>query len=478
MSRQKQSVLVGWWAKARQFIIDELPVEDVSKRPVVKKLRTAAQFVYLVVQGFVGNRCPLRAAALCYTTLLALVPLLAVVFSISQSFLRESSADVVPKLLDEIVAKVAPQLEYIPADGKTGVPAAKGHVVVSSEARRQVVENIQAFISNVNAGAVTTIGSLFLAFVAIRLLMTIEQTFNDIWGVQKGRSIWRKVVYYWTSITLGSVVLVSATAVTGTAEFSQALGKFAVVPGFQRFLIQLAPYMILWAGFAFMYGLMPNTTVRPGAALVGGIVGGTLWQLNSLLSTMYLSRVVTYSKIYGALGILPVFLIGLYFSWLIVLFGAQVSFAVQNVKTYMQQRASEKIDQRGRELLACRMVLHVCHAFLRGQEPPSTQEIADQIRAPVQLLNQLVGRLTDGGVLRVVADRDGGLAPARPPESITVADVLHVVRTNSGTCGEQVSARSGELIEKLLSDLQATTRAANANARFSDLAAKLDSASF
>lgn len=443
-------------------------------RPVVKKLRTGAQFVYLVVRGFVGNRCPLRAAALCYTTLLALVPLLAVVFSISQSFLRNSSADVVPKVLDSIIAKVAPQLEYIPADGKAIAPAAKGQVVLSSEARRQVVENIQAFISNVNAGAVTTIGSLFLAFVAIRLLMTIEQTFNDIWGVQKGRSIWRKVVYYWTSITLGSVVLVSAVTVTGKAEFAQALGNFAFMPGFQRFLFQLAPYVILWAGFAFMYGLMPNTTVRPVAALIGGIVGGTLWQVNSLLSTMYLSRVVTYSKIYGALGILPVFLIGLYFSWLIVLFGAQVSFAVQNVKTYMQQLASEKIDQQGRELLACRMVLQVCHAFLRGQEPPSTQEIADQIHAPVQLLNQLVGRLTDGGVLRIVADRASGLAPARPPESITVTDVLHVVRTSHGDWGDVPDKRSTELVEKLLGDLYAAARDSSANSRFSDLAKRVE----
>jgi membrane protein len=476
MAKQKQSVHAGWLTKARQFL-DELPVEDVSARPFVKKLRTAAQFVYLVVQGFLSNRCPLRAAALSYVTLLALVPLLAVVFSVSKSFLRESSADIVPKVLDSIVAKVAPQLEYIPAEGRAGVPATKGHVVVSSEARRQVVENIQSFINNVNAGAVTTIGSLFLAFVAIRLLMTIEQTFNDIWGVQEGRSIWRKVVYYWTSITLGSVVLLTAAGVTGTAEFAQTLGKFTFVPGFQRLLLHITPYIILWIGFAFMYGLMPNTRVRFNAALVGGIVGGTLWQLNSLLSTMYLSRVVTYSKIYGALGILPVFLIGLYFSWLIVLFGAQFSFTVQNVGNYMQQRASEKIDQQGRELLACRMVLQVCRAFLRGQESPSTQEIADQIHAPVQLLNQLVGRLTDGGVLRVVADQDNGLAPARPPESITVTDVLHVVRTNDGSCGDALSKNSGELVEKLLGDLYTATRASSANARFSDLAAKFDSVS-
>jgi membrane protein len=182
--------------------------------------------------------------------------------------------------------------------------------------------------------------------------MTIEQTFNDIWGVQQGRSIWRQVVYYWTWITLGPLMILCAVAFTSTAEFSHWSDKFAFLQGSERFLIALAPFVILWVGFGLLYGLMPNTRVRFHAALVGGIVGGTLWQLNSILNTMYMSRVVTFSKIYGALGILPVFLLGVYFSWLIVLFGAQVSFAVQNVHAFIQKRASERLDQAGRELLA------------------------------------------------------------------------------------------------------------------------------
>ncbi len=465
----------GWLAKSKQFL-EEFSVEGVSPRPLIHKLRVAAHFVHLVVRGFVGNRCPLRAAALCYTTLLALVPLLAVVFSISKGFLRESSADVVPKVLDVIVARVAPQLEYVPAEGRPGLPATQGRVVVSSEGRQQVVENIQSFLGNIDAGRLGTVGMVLLVIVAVRLLMTIEQTFNDIWGVQKGRSLWRKVVYYWTSITLGPLVLLAALTVTGTAEFAHAVGKLAVVPGFERVLLHLAPYLILWVGFAFMYGLMPNTRVRFHAALIGGVVGGTLWQLNSLLNTMYVSRVVTYSKIYGALGIVPVFLVGLYFSWLIVLLGAQVAFAAQNVRTYMQQRAGEKIDQAGREQLACRVVLHACHCFRHGLKSPTAEELADRLRAPLQALNQLAHRLIEGGVLVEVADGDGGLQPARPPESITLADVLHVVRTTDGICRDELKRPASEPVGQLLFDLSAAVRASPANARFSDLADKLDTA--
>ena len=96
-----------------------------------------------------------------------------------------------------------------------------------------------------------------------------------------------------------------------------------VVPGLEKFCLHLAPFVVLWIGFSLLYALMPNTQVRLHAAVVGGIVGGTLWQLNNLLNALYVSRVVTYSRIYGALGIVPVFLAGLYISWLIVLFGAQ-----------------------------------------------------------------------------------------------------------------------------------------------------------
>jgi membrane protein len=466
MAKQKSTALGGWLAKARQFL-DEFPVDGVNTRPLVRQLRTTAHFIRLVVRGFVENRCPLRAAALCYTTLLALIPLLAVMFSISKSFLRDRSSEVVPKVLNGLINEVAPQLQFMPAGG---AGPAEGQVVVSSQGQHQVVETIQTFIGNIDAGTLGLVGSLALILVAVRLLMTIEQTFNDIWGVQKGRSLWRKIVYYWTSITLGPIVLLAALTATGTAEFAGALGKLSLVPGSERALLHLAPYLILWVGFALMYALMPNTRVRFQAALIGGIVAGTLWQLNSLLNTMYVSRVVTYSKIYGALGIIPVFLIGLYFSWLIVLLGAQVSFAAQHVRTYMQHRVSEKIDAAGRELLACRAVLQVCHCFLHTLKPPTTAELAERLRAPLQTLNQLAHRLIEGGVLVELAE--GGLQPARPPDSITVADVLHVVRTSTGACSDELKRPSSGPVEQLLFDLTAALRAAPINARFSDLVAK------
>jgi membrane protein len=430
--------------------IDELPLDKLPALAVFRKLRMALQFLFLVGRGFVENRCPIRAAALSYTTLLALVPLLAVVLSISKSFLYNTSADLVPKVMDKTIKLVAPEL------GKA-----------SPGSEHEAVEKIQSFIENIRAGTLGTVGMLFLVFVAVRLLMAVEQSLNDIWGVPVGRSIWRKMVYYWTTITLGPLLLILAGYLTGRAEVLAVMGKLSIIPGFEKLLLQLGPFVVLWIAFSLMYALMPNTQVPPKAAIIGGVFAGTLWQLNSWLSALYVSRVITYSKIYGALGVIPVLLVGLYFAWVIMLLGAQVAYASQHIRTYLQQRASERIDHRGRELIACRIVLTACEHFLRGTKPPTIDDLAESIGAPAKWLNQLVHQLAEGGILAQVDGSREGVVPARSPETISVADVLEIVRMQSSADAEH--RRGGGVIEKLLADLDVTLRSAPANRRFSEL---------
>jgi membrane protein len=439
------------WFDRLQHRLDDFPIDNLPARPVFLKFRTVLQFLLLVWRGFVENRCPVRAAALSYTTLLALVPLLAVVLSISKNFLHETSANLVPKLMNKTLELVAPQLDS-----------------VSPDAQRETVERIQSFIDNINAGALGTVGTLFLVFVGVRLLMTIEQTFNDIWGIEQGRSIWRKIVYYWTTITLGPLLLFFAGYLTGRTEVLAVVGRFAALPELQKAALQVAPYLVLWVAFGLMYALMPNTHVRPRAAVMGGIFAGTFWQLNSWLSTLYMSRAITYSKIYGTLGIIPILLVGLYFSWLIVLLGAQVAYASQNIRTYLQQRASERIDHRGRELIACRIVLIACEHFLRGTKPPTLDDLAEETGAPAKWLNQLVHHLATGGILAQVDGEQEGILPVRSPDTLTVADVLEVVRTHPAV-GPDRRQGSDRAVEKLLADLDAALRSAPANRTFREL---------
>jgi membrane protein len=444
------AMVKSWFDRVEDFL-DEL----LAAGPAYRKLQGALRFLILVWRGSVVNRCPVRAAALSYTTLLALVPLLAVVLSVSKTFLRDTSANVVPDLMNKAIALIAPDLG-----------------TVSPDAQRETVEKIQSFIDNIHAGALGTVGTVFLIFVAVRLLMAVEQTLNDIWGVPVGRSIWRKIVYYWTTVTLGPLLLVLAVYLTGRAEVLAVMGRLSVIPGIQKALLQLAPFVVLWVAFSLMYALMPNTHVRPTAAIAGGIFAGTLWQVNSWLSTLYVSRVITYTKIYGALGIIPVLLVGLYFSWLIVLLGAQVAYATQHIRIYRQRRAGERIDQRGRELVACRVVLVACQHFLRGTQPPTVDELVEQIGAPANWLTQLVYRLAEGGVLARVDGAGDGIVPARSPDTMTVADVLEVLRTSP--VAHHGNSRAGdETMRVLLAELDSALRSSPSNHRFSELVGRL-----
>ncbi len=475
MRKRGEIAAVGILHRARQFF-GEWSVEDTTARSFLGRVRAAGQFIYLIVRGFTANRCAVRAAALSYTTLLALVPVMAVVFILTKSFLQATSAELVPKILDKIVTVVAPQLQYMSLPDDVAGPPAPGQSIVPPNARLEVTQKIQSFIENIDAGTLGTVATVLLVFVGIRLFMTIEQAFNDIWGVHKGRTIWRKITYYWTTITLGPLLLLLAFYLTGKAEFSTLITRFGIGAQYGKFLYHIGAYVVLWLGFALMYALVPNTRVRPHAALIGGIVGGTLWQLNSMLSALYLSKVVTYSKIYGTMGIIPVLLVGLYFSWLIVLFGAQVSFATQTIRTYRQQRAAETIDQSGRELIACRVVLRACQSFIRGLPLPTQEELAEELRAPLHLVNQIVERLVEGGMLSEVGEDRGGLLPARLPEQLTVADVLHVMRTRQGTGTDTVPTDGADAVLGLLQGLRAAERVAPGNLRFSELANRLNSA--
>jgi membrane protein len=372
-----------------------------------------------------------------------------------------------------MIANVAPQLEFVPVAGQAPAAGKPGQVVVSTQARKEAVQRIQSFIENINAGALGTVGTLLLIVVAIRLMMSIEESFNDVWGVTQGRSLYKKIVYYWATITLGPLMVILAIGVTSSMEYSSLVGRLDFIPGFERAFLFIAPFVVLWISFGLMYALMPNTRVTFRAALIGGIVGGTLWQLNNLLNTIYVSRVISYSKIYGSLGMIPVVLLGLYFSWVIVLLGAQSSFVAQNLRSFMQHRASERVDEEGREFIACRVVLLACAQFLRGQPPPTFDDVGARLGVPAPLLNRVVRRLTGGGVLSETGGDLRALVPVRPPDQITLADVLHVLRTNNGVCGEVPSVSGNDMAANSLRELFLAERSSPSNARFSDLAARL-----
>ncbi|MDB6108935.1 MAG: Ribonuclease, partial [Pedosphaera sp.] len=294
----------------------------------------------MVGKSFVRNRCPVRASALAYTTLLALIPMLAVALSVSTSILKNEGQDRISGLIDKFVDSVTPpgmlptnSAPEITADasrgqagtgetnGVSGQPSADARYMA---ARKQVADTINGFIQNTSSGTLGVTGTVLLVFVAISMLSRIEETFNDIWGVAQGRSWFVRIVQYWAVITLGPVLLVVALGLTSGPHLEatkRLINSMPFVGGLVlNLLFQLLPVVVLCLTFALLYMLMPNTKVQWKAAMVGGLVGGVLWHLNSVFSVLYVSRVVTSSKIYEGLAMVPVFMVGLYFGWLILLF--------------------------------------------------------------------------------------------------------------------------------------------------------------
>jgi len=417
-----------------------------------EKAYSFLQFWELVVTGFLNNRCPVRATALAYTTLLALIPMLAVAASISTGLLKSQGREPIDRAIDALVAQVAPKLEETVTNETT--TAASDHstsstnrLVISDEAKekaRELIEEnrgraaelIRESLNNVESGSLGVTGVIGLIVVAILLFSTIEATFNDIWGVVHGRSWVTRVVQYWATVTLGPLIPVVVFSFNIGAELApvQAWMERNRLGFVSELAIgHLAPIVVLSLGFGFFYQLMPNTKVRWTAALVGGFTGGLLWHLVSKLNVIFVSKVVSSAELYGSLAMIPVFLFWLYLSWLILLFGAQVAYAFQNRVAYLQEKEAQRINFLGREYLALRIMTLIGQRFDSARATsPSVIDIGQTLRVSTRLVDDILKSMKAAQLVIETLGKETGYALARPLERITCHDVLNALRTARG----------------------------------------------
>jgi membrane protein len=458
-----------------------------SQTPL-SKLHKFAHFWIMVCRSFSRNRCPVRASALAYATLLALIPVLAVVMSVTSTFLKKEGEDEIDQFIVRLVSSVTPaatvtttnevaqigkgltetnapgvttnvsqtQPESLthnavqdgPKKDKEGEVASTGlaedREVV--RARRQIARSIHEFIQNTRSGALGVTGSVVLIFAAISMLSRIEDTFNDIWGVAKGRGWFTRIVVYWGVLSLAPLLVIVAAGLATGPHLEWTKKFLDAMPWLGNMIFFFLPIMMLCLTFGAFYMLMPNTKVKWQAALVGGVVGGILFHLNNLVSVLYVSRVVSNSRIYGSLGLVPVFMIGLYFAWLILLFGAQVAYAFQNRAAYLEERQVETINQRGREFVALRLMTCIGQRFLRGEPPPGVGQMGQDLSIPTRLVQQVMQTLAAARLVVETSGADPAYLPARPLEGITCHDVLQALRA---TQGQELATRDEPLCNEL-----------------------------
>jgi membrane protein len=419
-----------------------------------------AHFWILVGQMFLRNRGPVRAASLAYTTLLALVPLLAISLSVATLFLPRKEGERRATLvawIEEGVIRAAPTLGLSGEGGQAQ--------------RAEVADRIVSFVERIHLGGITATAAAGLIVVAIGLLRTIEVAFNDIWGIPKGRSLLMSIVFYWAVITLGPAVLLvtkGAKVLSIVAEHSSALQSHLVGQWILSLTIFISPALMALA-FGALYLWMPNTRVQWRAALVGGAFASALWTLNNQLSSLYHSKVLTYNAIYGSLGALPIFLFGVYFTWMIVLLGAQVSYVYQNRKAYLQERVAGRVHQQAREFAGLRLMTRIAREFTEGHPPSNTTRLSEELGIPPNLTKELLRLLNQSNLLIETRGTEASYLPSRPLARISVRDVLQALRCGSGSDLATTPDQERGVVIQILQEIGSAAAAKSGSVTLEDL---------
>ncbi len=381
------------------------------------------RIIVLAVRGFDENKCVFRASALTFYTLLSIVPVIALMFGIAKGFGLQQ------RLKTEILAKM------------------KGHEQIANK----IVTFANSLLDQASGGVIAGVGVVFLFWTIIRLLGNIENSFNDMWGIIKPRSFGRKFADYLVTMLVCPILLAIAGGVTIflSSQIQTLIGKFPALKNFGPvfwLVMKLLPYITTWAAFSFIFISMPNTKVRLISGLIAGIVAGTLFQFVQWAYVNFQVQITTRYAIYGSFAALPLFLLWLQISWLIVLFGAEVSFAHQNVETYEFEPDCLSASRSFKKLLSLLIVQRLVKKFCNGEKPADATQLAHELEIPIRLVRQTLYELSESEVLSEVRnskDREFAYQPAVDVEKITVKFVTDQLEQR-GTSDLPV-AKVGEL---------------------------------
>jgi len=376
-----------------------------SKSFLIRQLR----IIILSIRGYAEDKCKFRASALTFFSLLSIVPVIAMMFGIAKGFGLQG------KIEAQILDKMQGQ----------------------EEIAQRLIEFSNSLLENAKGGFIAGIGVAFLLWAVIKLLSNIENSFNDIWGIKKGRSIGRKFSDYISMMLVCPILLVmssSATVIVST-QISQLILKLPLHPSISSLILmslKLLPYCTIWVIFSFVFIFMPNTKVNWSSGILAGIVAGTMFQLVQSIYIHFQVGVTKYNAVYGSFAALPFFLLWLQISWLVVLFGAELSFAHQNVDTYEFEPDCLSVSYKYKRKLSLLVTHLLVKNFCSCQRPLQADEISQKLEIPVRLVRQILFELVGCGVLSEVKkeqDRQVAYQPACDADLLTVKHVIDALES-------------------------------------------------
>ncbi len=402
------------------------------------------QIMAVTARDFWDGMITLRAMGLVYTTLLAMVPLLAVSISVLKGF------GVHDQLEPVLVQLLAPLGER------------------SIELSKRIVE----FVENMRIGLLGAVGLALLIYTAISLVQKIESAFSQTWQLTRGRNVMQRFSDYLSIIMVGPVLIFLAFAVTaslGSHQLIEALNLVPVVSDLLRLIGKLIPYLLVIAAFTFIYVLVPNTRVELRSAFYGAVIAGVLWETSGVLFRSFVSGSTNYTAIYSSFAILLVFMIWLYLCWAILLIGASISYYHQHPESLKWKRADVHLSARSRDQLALQSMVSIARAHEQQIELVTTLEsLAAHQQVPQRVLQRLLNALEDDGLLERTADLPSHYLPARSTRRIKLFDILRSARLAEDD-GQGQNFLCDQDVEALLDELDAALSASLGEKALADL---------
>ena len=361
--------------------------------PMVLEQYDIVKKVCLAVRFFTTKRVLTQAAALTYSTLLAIVPIMAVVFAIARGFGYNK------------------YIEMWFRDALASQP----------QAAEVIIGFVNSYLIHTKSGIFLGIGLLFMLYTVMMLVSNIEETFNQIWQVKKPRSIFRTFTDYLAMFFLFPILIVVSTGLSiFVTAMADKMPDILLLRPTVRLLLDTAPYMLMSALFTALYIFMPNTHVRLKNAIGPGILAGIAMQLLQFVYINSQMWVTGYNAIYGSFAALPLFMLWVQISWTICLFGAELSYTNQNLEYYDYDTETHDISHRYRIMLCGLLMGQVCRRFAEGAKPFSAMELRQKTSIPIRVVNDLLFDLIEAGLLiEISSDEKGDTSRFVPAESLS-----------------------------------------------------------
>lgn len=378
------------------------PLSELSKRKsiLIKQLR----IIVLAARGFSNDKVQIRASALTFYSVLSIVPLAAIAFAISKGFGLEQN------LTQQLTRSLSSQKEVL----DWLLPIAKNA------------------LNATNGGYIAGVGVIILFWSVMSLLNHIESSFNHIWQISISRAWYRKFTDYLTIMLIAPVLLILSSSVTFfiNTRFTDFMAKAPILDVFKpviAFLIKSSPYLLIWLILTLLFIVMPNTKVKFKSALVAGIVSGTILQLLQWLYIDLQFGISKLSMLYGSFAAIPLFIGWLQMSWIVVLLGAELAFANQNVSRYEFESEALNISHYQKRALTLMIMRMIIKNFESGEPPVSSETLSVILKIPVRLVRDIIQDLNKAGLVSLVISSDSKERHFQPGMDINLLTVSFVI---------------------------------------------------